>query len=318
LRSAVVGETEVLGQVRRALEHAEAERAAGPVLSGLFRRAVQVGRRVRSTTAIARGSTSLSHVAVELAAEHAGGTLAAKTVLVVGAGEMGEGLIDALAGQAGHARIVVANRTHARAEALAARVGGTGVGLHELPGALPGVDAVLVSTGANLALLDAELLGPVAAARAAEGRPDLVVVDLSVPRNVDPGVGVLPGVALFDMNDLRAHAERALDGRRAELAGAEEIVADEVERYRADGRARGAAPVVSALRARLDDLRDAELARHRSRLASLDEAQWHEVESVVRDVLAKLVHTPTVALKDAAGTPRGERLVEALRALFDL
>ena len=145
-----------------------------------------------------------------------------------------------------------------------------------------------------------------------------MVVDLGVPRNVDPAVADIPGIELLDMDDLTEHAERAMAGRRAELAAAQEIVCQEVERYRAEERARGAAPVVSALRARVEELRRAELERHRGRLAELDERQWHEVDSVVRDVLAKLLHHPTVAVKEAAGTPRGERLVEALRTLFDL
>ena len=321
IRSAVLGETEVLGQVRRSLQVAEAERAAGPVLSGLFRKAVQVGRRVRSDTAIARGATSLSHVAVELAAERLGG-LAGRDVLVVGAGEIGEGLVAALSGRHAPRRVVVANRTPARAETLAARVPpGTdsgAVGLHDLPAALGQVDLVLASTGAALPVLDAELLGPAAWARAGQEGRELVVVDLGVPRNVAADVRALPGVALFDMEDLRAHAERALEERRGEVADALHIVEEEVERYRVEGRARGAAPVVSALRAKVDELSQAELERHRSRLASLDDAQRAEVDAVVRDVLAKLLHQPTVVLKDTAGTPRGERLVEALRALFDL
>lgn len=321
IRSDVLGETEVLGQVRRALHVAESERAAGPVLSGLFRRAVQVGRRVRTDTAIARGTTSLSHVAVELAAERLGG-LAGRDVLVVGAGEIGEGLVEVLSGRHAPRRVVVANRTTARGEALVERVrggvAGEAVGLHDLPRALTEVSAVLVSTGAALPVLDAELLGPAAWARAGESGNELVVVDLGVPRNVAPDVRALPGIALFDMDDLRAHAARAMEGRRGELAPALRIVEEEVERYRADGRARGAAPMVSALRAKVDELRQAELDRHRSRLAELDDDQWDEVDAVVRDVLAKLLHQPTVVLKDSAGTPRGERLVEALRALFDL
>jgi len=162
-------------------------------------------------------------------------------------------------------------------------------------------------------------VAPAGAARVATpGRPPLVVVDLGVPRNVVPGVRALPGVELLDMDDLTEHAERAMAGRRGELTAARAIVQQEVDRYRADERARGAAPVVSALRGRVEELRLAELERHRARLAELDDAQWQEVGAVVRDVLAKLLHHPTVAVKDAAGTPRGERLVEALRTLFDL
>ncbi len=319
LRSSVLGETEVLGQVRRALERAEAEHASGPVLSALFRHAVQAGRHVRSTTAIAQGTTSLSHVAVELAASRLGGSLSGRHVLVVGAGEMGVGMVDALGGHPDLAHVVVANRTVGRASALAARVGGNGVGLAGLSDALATADIVFVSTAAALPVLDPDLLGPASGARRSTAdRAPLVVVDLGVPRNVDPAVGDIAGIDLLDMDDLTEHAERALAGRRSELSAAQDIVRQEVERYRAEERARGAAPVVSSLRARMEELRRSELDRHRGRLSELDERQWQEVDSVVRDVLAKLLHQPTVAVKEAAGTPRGERLVEALRTLFDL
>jgi glutamyl-tRNA reductase len=318
LCSAVVGETEVLGQVRRALQVAEAERASGPVLSSLFRRAVQVGRKVRTDTAIARGTTSLAHVALSLAAERLGGGLEERRVVVVGAGDMGESLVSALHSRHAPAEVVVVNRTPERARQLSEALGGRAVGLEDLDGALAQADAVLVSTGSSLPVLDTELLGPHGRRRVVDGRAELVVVDLSVPRNVEPAVRELAGIALFDMDDLCAEAERSMEGRRGELASARSIVTHELERYRADDRARGAAPVVAALRSRLDDLRRSELDRHRRRLAELDEHQWAEVEAVVTDVLAKLMHRPTVTLKEAAGTPRGERLVEALRALFDL
>jgi len=318
LRSSVLGETEVLGQVRRAAERAEAERAAGPVLSGLFSRAVKAGRKVRSSTAIARGATSLSHVAVELATSRLGGSLAGRRLLVVGAGTMGEGIVDAVAQKGGAGGIVVANRTPERAGELADRVGGRAVGMAGLAGALGDADAVLLSTGSALPVLDVDALTPVIASRTAAGAAPLVVVDVSVPRNVDPAVAFLDGIELLDMDDLSELAEKALDGRRGEVAGAQAIVAQEVERYRADERARGAAPVVSALRERVAAVTAAELERHRTRMGGLDDGQWGEVEAVVRDVLAKVLHQPTVALKEAAGTPRGERLVEALRSLFDL
>ncbi len=320
LRSSVLGETEVLGQVRRAAERAEAEKTVGPVLSALFQRAVKAGRKVRSSTAIAQGATSLSHVAVELATARLGGSLAGREVLVVGAGTMGVGIVDALAQGEDRARIVVANRTVDRARVLARRVGGDSVGMSGLAGALEAADAVLLSTGSSLPVLDVEMITSVVGARHAadSGRRPLVVVDVSVPRNVDPAVAFVEGVELLDMDDLSDLAEQALDGRRGEVAGARAIVQQEVERYRADERARGAAPIVSALRNRVSELRQTELDRHRNRLADLDESQWSEVESVVNDILAKVLHQPTVALKEAAGTPRGERLVEALRSLFDL
>jgi glutamyl-tRNA reductase len=318
LRSAILGESEVLGQVRRAIERAEAERAAGPVLSGLFRRAVQAGRRARSDTSIGRGATSLSHVAVDVAAARFGGSLDGCRVLVVGAGEMGEGVVDGLAKRHEQADVVVANRTAGRARHLAEQVSGEGIGLAGLSDALVMADAAIVSTGATLHLLDAELLEQVATERAGTGRDPLVIVDLGVPRNVDPAVGRITGLELLDMDDLGAYAERTLRSRREEASAAEAIVREEVERYRSDDRARGAAPVVAALRGRLEEVRVAELERHRSRLADLDAGEWDEVEAVVRDVLAKVLHHPTVTLKEAAGTARGERLVEAVRVLFDL
>ena len=311
LRSAVLGETEVLGQVRRAAERAEAERAAGPVLGALFRRAVQTGRKVRSATAIARGSTSLSHIAVELAHEQLG-TLHQRSVVVVGAGQMGEGVVQALVERG--AEVTVVNRTASRAASLASRVGGRGVASTGLPGVLRGADLLVVTTGAA-----APVVEPGHLARAEVGRHGpLLVVDLGVPRNVDPEVADLPGVQLLDMDDLRVRAQQSLEGRHGEVDKARAIVSEEVERYRADSRARGAAPLVSALRGQLDSVRRAELERHRHRLAELDDDQWAQVEAVTRDVLAKVLHRPTVVLKESAGTARGERLAEALRTLFDL
>jgi glutamyl-tRNA reductase len=316
LRSVALGETEVLGQVRRAAERAESDRASGPVLAGLFRRAVQAGRRVRSSTEIARGPTSLPHVAVDLAGSNLGGSLAGKRVVVVGAGETAEGVLDALK-ERGVEEIVVANRTTARAKSLAVRAGGRAVGLLALPRVLADADAVIVTTGASMPLLDASQLEKATARTNAHDR-NLVVIDMGMPRNVHPSASALENVVLFDMEDLSSHAELALIGRQGELTAAHQIVLQEVERYRANERARSAAPVVSALRQRLDELLRAELVRHRSRLAGLDEQQRQVVEAVARDVLAKLAHPPTVVLKEAAGTPRGERLVEALRTLFDL
>lgn len=314
LRSAVVGEAEVLGQVRRAAECAEAERASGPVLSALFRRAVQTGRKVRSTTAISQGTTSLAHIAVDVAAERLGG-LADRSVVVIGAGQMGEGVVRAL-GQRG-ADVAVVNRTASRAAALAATVGGRGAGITQLTDMLAGAEAVMVTTGASGAVLGQHHLLEAAARAAARRGPAVVVVDLAVPRNVQPDVAELPGVELLDMDDLRARAASALEGREAEVEKARDIVAEEVERYRADSRARGAGPLVAAMRAQVEAVRQADLQRYRGRL-DLDEEQWDAVDSVTRDVLAKVLHRPTVVLKESAGSPRGERLVEAVRMLFDL
>ena len=144
------------------------------------------------------------------------------------------------------------------------------------------------------------------------------MVDLGVPRNVEPSAADLDGLVLLDMEVLRSAVSDALSGREEEVAEADRIVTDEVERYRVASRARDAAPMVSALRARAEEARRSELDRQRSKRSELSDAQWEQVDAVTRAMVAKLLHQPTVALKDAAGTPRGERLVEALRTLFDL
>lgn len=312
--SAVLGEGEILRQVRHAEERARAERASGPVLTGLFRHAVQAGKRVRTETAIARGVTSLAHVAVALASRRLGG-LAGRSVAVLGAGEMGEEIVSALAADPGAPGVVVANRSAARAAALAAARGARHVSLARLPDELVGADVLIAASAAGEFVLSAEKLAAVVARRAGER---LVVIDAAVPRNVDPAAGGLSGIELYDLDDLRASAEAEMAARRAEVAAVREILAEELERYRTTMLERSVAPVVAALRARAEALRSAELERQRSALAALSPEQAAAVEAVTKRVVAKLLHEPTLAVKQAAGSPRGERLAEALRLLFDL
>jgi len=314
LDSAVLGESEILAQVRSAWEEARSEGAAGTVLSGLFRHAVELGKRVRSETAIARGTTSVSQAAVALAADHLGGSLAERRILVLGAGDMGEGMAVALA-SGGVAEVLVANRTRRRAQGLADRVGGRVVDLDQLGAALGEVDVLLTSTGAPEYLLTTEDVAAVLEARA--GRP-LLIVDVAVPRDVDPGVRGLDGVTVLDIDDLRAFARAGLEDRRREVARVHGIIDEEVAEYLGDVLARQAAPTVAALHAKAEEIRSGELERFRARLDGLDPRQREAVEAVTRGVVAKLLHEPSVRLKGVAGTPRGERLAEALRSLFDL
>jgi glutamyl-tRNA reductase len=314
LDSAVVGESEVQGQVRGAWERAAAEGAAGPVLGGLFRHAVEVGKRARSQTAIARGTTSVSQAAVAMAAQRLG-SLEARRILVLGAGDMGEGMAVALAATPGLSDVMVANRSWAGAVALATKVGGRPVSLGALGAALEEADLLLTSTASPEVLLNAEDLEPVMAAR--PDRP-LLIVDIAVPRDVAADVGGVAGVTLLDMDDLRAFADEGLAGRRREIDRVQEIVDEEVERYTAVATARQVAPLVVALRRRADDLRVAELERYAARLESLEPAEREAVEALTRSLLAKVLHEPTVRVKAAAGSVSGERLSSALRALFDL
>ena len=314
LDSAVVGESEVLRQVRGAWEKAAAEHAAGPVLGRLFRHAVEVGKRVRSETAIGRGTTSVSQAAVEMAAQRLG-SLAGRRILVLGAGDMGDGMAVALAATPGLADVMVANRSWSGAVALASRVGGRPVSLGALGAALEEADLLLTSTASPTVLLNAEDLEPVMAAR--PDRP-LLVVDVAVPRDVAADVGDVAGVTLLDMDDLRAFAEEGLAGRRREIDRVQAIVDEEVERDTAASTARELAPLVVALRRRAEELRLGELERYAPRLSDLDPAQREAVEALTRSLLAKVLHEPTVRLKDAAGSASGDRLAAALRALFDL
>ena len=209
-----------------------------------------------------------------------------------------------------------------RVETLVAGLPDTAAGtveardLDDLVTLLGEADVAFTTVGTSHPIVTTDLLE--AALTRRTGRPDLVVVDLGVPRNVEPSAADLGGLVLLDMDDLRAAVADALTGRQDEVEAANGIVSDEVERYRAASRARDAAPMVSALRARVEEARRTELDRQRSKRSDLDEAQWEQVDAVTRAMVAKLLHQPTVVLKDAAGTPRGERLVESLRALFDL
>ena len=313
LDSVVLGESQILGQVRDAWERARAEGAAGAGLSALFRHALEAGKRARTETGIGRGITSLAHAAVAMATGHLG-TLEGRRVVVLGAGEMGEGMASALSGaRAGGGDLVVVNRTWERATALAERVGGRALPFEELPRALTEADLLLSSTGAPGVVVEESDL-----AAATVDRPEwpLLVVDLGMPRNVDPGVGDLPSVTLLDLADLRAFVDSGLDERRKEVVRVRSIVAEELARYGADAAARQVAPTVAALRRHAEALRVGEIERHRARLSDLDEREQEAVEALTRAIVAKLLHDPTVRLKGAAATPRGERLSTAIRDLF--
>ena len=313
LDSAVLGEHEILGQVRKSWETASTEGAVGPVLNPLFRHALEVGKRVRTETAISRNITSVSQAAVAMATERLGG-LEGRQVLVVGAGEMGEGLARALHG-GGVVGIRVANRTWDRAVEVAGRLGGEPVRLDDLPHHLAEVDMLLTSTGASAVILEHGDLASVVGER--HGR-ELLVVDIAVPRDVDPAAGEIDGLTLLDMDDLREFAEVGIRERQREVTAVQVIVDAELDRYVDESTARSVAPLVASLRARGDLVRSGELQRLSARLGDLDDRQRDAVEALAAGIVGKLLHEPTVRMKDAAGTARGERLAEALRDLFNL
>jgi glutamyl-tRNA reductase len=315
LDSVVLGENQILGQVRDAWDQAMAEGAAGTQLAALFRHSIEVGKRARTATGIGRGITSLSQAAVAMARDRLG-SLSDARVVVLGAGDVGEGMAAALAaGPDAPAELLLVNRTLERAEELARGTGGRALAFENLVEAVAGADVLLASAGAASAVLQAgDLAGGV---RQRVERP-LLVIDLGMPRNIDPSAGDAEGVTLLDLGDVRAFVEVHLDERRKEVPQVREIVDSEVERYTASTVAREAAPTVSALHSLGEAIRTGEMERFHSRLAGLDPRQREAVEALTKGIVAKLLHDPTVRLKDSAGSARGDRLASALRELFDI
>ncbi len=312
LDSAVLGESEILGQVRGAWEMAQAEGGAKATLNLLFRHAIETGKRARTETSIGKHTASVSHAAVEMTQERLGG-IAGRRVLVVGAGDMGEGIAVALV-RAGATDITVINRTEVRAVELAERVGGRIAPFSELAAALHEADVLLTCTGSGTVIIDHEL---VVGARHGVTTP-LLVVDIAVPRDVASDVEQADNVTLLNLDHLRDWAARGIALRAAEADRVRCIVGEEVERFGLESTARQAAPLVAQLHEKADSVRLSELERFANRLASLDPAQRVAVEAVTKGIVAKLLHQMSVKLKDDAGSPQGERNAAAVRDLFDL
>jgi glutamyl-tRNA reductase len=325
LDSMVVGEDQILGQVRSAVKLAAEHGTAGRVLGELGRLALRTGKRARAETAIGRAGFSLLSAAVELAAARLGplrphDPLAGRDVLVVGAGSM-SGLATATAARSGAASITVANRTRKHAERLAASVSTvttTVTGLADLPAAIAAADVVISCTGATGQVITGDMVSAALAARAAEAdRGALVIMDLAMPRDVEPGVAALPGVVLIGMDQLSEHAGAVRDD---DVAAVRTILEAELAAYQSAMDAARVAPTVVALRAKAAGVVDAELARLVGRL-SADDLSGHaldEIAQTVRRVVDKLLHAPTVRVKELAGSPGGEEYAAALRVLFDL
>jgi glutamyl-tRNA reductase len=318
LDSMVVGEDQILGQVRSAIKLAAEHGTAGRVLGDLGRLALRTGKRARAETAIGRAGLSLLSAAVEVATGRAGAdALAGHRVLVVGAGSM-SALAVATAARSGAASIAVANRTREHAERVAASAGTSATtitGLDDLPAALAAADVVISCTGATGQVITLDVTSAGLARRAAP--EPLVIMDLAMPRDVAPGVADLPGVVLIGMDQLREHAGAIADD---DVAAVRAILETELASYQSAMDAARVAPVVVALRAKAAKVVDAELARLTGRL-SADDLSGHaldEIAQTVRRVVDKLLHAPTVRVKELAGSPGGEEYAAALRVLFDL
>ncbi len=313
LNSAVLGESEIVGQVKSAWETSRRVESARTTLNLLFRHALEVGKRARTETSISRGTASVSHAAVEMATEILG-SLAGKKVVVIGAGEMGTGIARALSADA-RAEVVVLNRSHDRARELADSVGATVRDFTELQDALAHADVLLTSTGSGDVIVSTAALE---AARTEAGRRPLLIVDIAVPRDVEHSAGTLPGVTLCDLHHLRDWAQKGLAARAQETDDVRKIIVAEVARFNESMVERQAAPLIAELHERAEQIRQAEVERYVARLGGLTKDQRDEVEALTKSIVAKLLHSPSLQLKNNAGTPQGERISDALRDLFDI
>lgn len=302
LDSLVPGEGEILGQVRAAYEAA----ATGPLLDRVFRQALGVGKRVRTETAIGESPASVSSAAAALAAQ-VFGDLHGRRVLLVGAGRIGE-LAAANLASRGATIAYVANRTIDTARALAQRFGGSAIALGDLGAHVGDVDVVVSSTGSPEPVLRASEVPT-------RRHSPLFFIDIAVPRDLDPAIHDLDGCFLYDIDDLEAVVAETLAGRRAEAARGEELVAEEAERFRSWRASLDVVPAIASLRARAEEIRSAELAKVDGRVSD-DERRT--LESVTAQILNKLLHLPTVRMKEAAIGSDGAAYADAVRHLFGL
>lgn len=304
LDSMVPGEGEILGQVRAAYDVG----ATGPILDRLFRQALHAGRKARVETAIGENPASVSSAAAALA-EQVFGDLERRHVLLVGAGKMGELAARNLISRG--AKIAwIANRGADRASALAERVGAQPLSLDDIDAQLATADVVVASTSAPGWILDRERVGRALPSR--KGRP-LFLIDLAVPRDLDPAIHELDGCYLYDIDDLQAVVADTLAARRREAERAETIVADEADRFREWQASLDVVPAIASLRARAEEIRAAELDR-----AKLSDSERRAAESVTAAVLNKLLHLPTIRMKQAAAAADGVIYADAVRHLFGL
>lgn len=307
--SMIVGEQQIAVQLKTAMERARAEGTSRTILQRVFRQAVRVGRRVRRETDITAGARSIVDVGLDAAGTAAGTDLSGRRVAIVGAGKVGalaaSRLMDLDAGA-----VTVWNRSEDKAARLAARVGGTVAS--SLSEAVASADVVVCTTGAGGYVIDAD---DVRTAMVGRERP-LVLLDLAMPRNVDPAAGQLPDVTVVDLRDIREISDGSVTGEV--LAEAEHIIGAEAADFSSWLRAREVDPVISALRQRAEQVRSSELDRLSPKLAALDERQREAVEALTKGIVNTLLHDPTIRLKALADNQAAEHAVGALRDLFGL
>ncbi|MEJ2748995.1 MAG: glutamyl-tRNA reductase, partial [Anaerolineae bacterium] len=313
LDSLVLGEPQILGQVNTAYTAAAQAHAAGPVLRCLFEAAIRAGKRARTETAISSNPASISSVAIALA-QTAAGSLANKTAVIIGAGEMAELALKALqARQIG--AVTVVNRTCPRAQTLTARLGGTACGLDQLEEQLLTADIVISATGAPHFILDAALIERLMEKR--NGR-SLVLIDIAVPRDIDPQAAQTPNVRLFDVDDLRDKLDKALAARQQEVPHVAAIIAEEQTSLTNQLRELTARPFITDLRQKAEEIRQRELERTLRHLGDVDPQVAAHLQYLSRSLVNKLLHEPTIRVKEQASNGRSAEYVATARHLFGL
>ena len=310
LDSMVVGEAQILGQLKDAAQTAQELGHTGPHLNLAMARAIQAAKRVRTDTGVARGLVSVSSVAVDLANKVLG-DLSGRSVVLIGAGEMAQLAARELQ-KRGAKELLIANRSPGRAEELAASIGGVAVNLLELPALLERVDVAICSAGASLPLITREMM--VRAAKARRFRP-IFLIDLALPRNVEPSVNGLENIYVYDMDDLERVAAQNRGLREGELAKAEAIVEEELRAFLASRKERTDVPVLARLRAHAQTVAEAEIAKTLAALGTVSERQEKSVRAMAAAIVNKLLHGPTQRLRKEAG---GGPLAEAVAELFEL
>jgi glutamyl-tRNA reductase len=315
LDSMLIGEAEILGQVKEAYIQAQRARSLGKTLHQLFRQAINAGKAARSQTAIGDDSVSIATAAIELAKQHVG-TLTGKTVVVVGAGKMGTTAAKRLKSEG--AELILVNRSPERAAELIAKLGTGRAGeLPTLTQALVAADVAITSTGASHFILDLENVGEVMRGR--ERRP-LFIVDIAVPRDVDPEVAQLPGVGLADIDTLSAVVDDTLELRRRAIPLVEEIIAEYVKRFVDWYQSQVAIPIIASLTQKAEAIREAEIQRLFARCSNLSERDRMLITGMSLTIISRLLHSAIAKIREKALTNRAEALLQAriLDELFDL
>jgi len=314
LDSLVIGETEITGQVKNAYQAAKDAGLVGKKMNRLFQTALSVVKAIRTNTGIGRGATSVGSVAVELAEKVFDRDLSAKTVMILGAGKMGEACVKHLA-KRGAQTVLVANRSVERAERLATEFGGRAVRIEDSAAAMTEADILVSSTGSPDIVLKREDVAKILPAR---GNRPLVLVDIAVPRDIDPAVADLPNVFLYDIDDLQRVVATNLRGRFDEAVEADRIVSEEVERLEGWLRSRQAVPLIVSLQNQFEQIRAGEMERMRGKLGSLTPQQLEAVDALARGIINKIAHGPIAELRKNAGNSDGMAVAEVIRRAFRL